>query len=74
MFDVNVVSAEHVRRYSIVLAGSAGWEARLEEDRSLCWRETCADWHRIERTLARFRREVSDLVDRGWMIDVASGL
>jgi hypothetical protein len=69
MFDVNVVSAEHVRRYSIVLAESSGWEASLEEDRSLCWRETQADWHRMERTLARFRREVSELLDRGWRIE-----
>ena len=51
MFDVNVVSADHVRHYSVVLAGAAGWEVRIEEDGAAVERrETYEDWHRVERT------------------------
>jgi len=72
MFDVNIVSAGHVRHYSVVLTREAGWEAKVEEDRAVCWRETYEDWHRVERTLARVRQEVSDLVGRGWTVQPAS--
>lgn len=68
MFDLNLVSANRVRHYSIILAGAAGWEATLEEDRAVQWHETYEDWHRVERTLARVEREVSDLLDHGWTI------
>jgi hypothetical protein len=72
MFNVDVVSADCVRRYSVALAGAAGWEVTLEENRSIRWRETHADWHRVERALARVRREVSDLLERGWTIRAVS--
>jgi hypothetical protein len=72
MFDVNIASAGHVRHYSVVLAGAAGWEAKVEEDRAVCWRETYEDWHRVERTLARVQQEVSELVRSGWTIETAS--
>ena len=68
MFNLNLVSAGHIRHYSIVLAGAAGWEARLEEDRAVRWRETYEDWHRVERTLARLEREVEGLIEQGWTV------
>jgi hypothetical protein len=71
MFDVNVESAGRVRHYSVVLAGSAGWEVKMEEDRAVQWHETYEDWHRVERTLQRVREEVSELVARGWTIQPA---
>ena len=74
MFDVNVVSAGRVRHYSVSLAGDGGWEVTVEENRSMQWHETLADWHRVERTLARVRSEVDDLLDRGWTLQTARGL
>jgi len=68
MFDMNVICADRLRHYSISSAGDEGWEARLEEDRTVRWRETYDDWHRVERTLARMQREVSELLERGWTI------
>lgn len=72
MFDVQLVSDEHVRRYSIALAGADGWEIRLEEDRRLRWREIYSDWHRVERMRDRLEREMSQLVERGWRRDSVS--
>lgn len=71
MFDLNLASAGHVRHYTVVLAGEAGWEVRVEEDRAVRWSETYADWHRVERSLARLKREVSELLARGWTIQAA---
>ena len=72
MFDLNIVSHGSVRHYSVALAGVGGWEVTLEEDRSVRWRETCADWHRVERAVARVQREVSELLERGWTIEPAN--
>ncbi len=69
MFSLNVVSEGRVRRYSITLAGSAGWEVKLEENTALCWREVYEDWHRVERSRARVQREISELLSHGWTIE-----
>jgi hypothetical protein len=69
MFDVNLACAGRVRHYSILLTSDAGWEARIEEDSTVRWRETYEDWHRVEAVLARVRREVSDLLKNGWTIN-----
>jgi hypothetical protein len=69
MFDVNVVSNDRVRHYSVVPAGIAGWEVKLEEDHCVRWRETYEDWHRVERRMSWMRQQVSDLLDRGWRIE-----
>jgi len=71
MFDLNLASAGHVRHYTVVLAGEAGWEVRVEEDRAVRWSETYGDWHRVERKLARVEQEVSELIARGWTIQPA---
>jgi hypothetical protein len=33
---------------------------------SVSLRHSDSDWHRVERALAYFRREVNDLTARGW--------
>jgi hypothetical protein len=68
MFAVNVVSANSERHYSIASAGEAGWEVKLEEDRTVRWSETYDDWHRVERTRAKMLCEVSELLNSGWTI------
>ncbi len=72
MFELNLASAGHVRHYTVVLAGEAGWEVRVEEDRAVRSSDTYEDWHRVERSLALVKREVSELLARGWTIESAS--
>ena len=65
MFSIILRKAEQTRRYSISSLGASGWEVTLEregETRQVFY----DDWHRVERALAIFRLEVSDLTDRGW--------
>jgi hypothetical protein len=68
MFARRLVCADHVRRYSIAVAGALGWEVRLEEDRTLRRLDHYTDWHRVERALALFEREVRELQANGWTL------
>ncbi len=72
MFTIRLQRAEHVRFYSIRATEDAGWEVRLEEDRQLTRHVRYRDWHRVERALAMFRREVADLEARGWEVRAMS--
>lgn len=65
MFSIVLRKADQTRRYSISRLGASGWEVTREregETRHVCYK----DWHRVERALAIFRLEVSDLTARGW--------
>ena len=66
MFAISLRHADQIRRYSIGPLESSGWEVKLETDRQLMRHTTYHDWHRVERALAEFRLEVSDLTARGW--------
>lgn len=68
MFVMSLRFADHVREYSVSARQGAGWEVKLEEDRTLKRHARYHDWHRVERTLVRFRREVADLTAQGWQI------
>lgn len=68
MYALSLRYADHVRHYSIC-AGSAGWEVKLEEDRTLRRLDHYQDWHRVERAKALFEREVLDLTSRGWHLE-----
>jgi len=68
MYQLSLRSASHVRRYSIHQAGTAGWEVKLEQDRQLQRHEVYQDWHRVERALALFEFEVSELKEQGWRV------
>jgi hypothetical protein len=66
MYSVCLHHADHVRQYSIAPLEPHGWEVKFEEDRTLRHRAQYSDWHRVERELAKFRREVSELEASGW--------
>jgi len=68
MYRLSLRSAEHVRNYSIRAVERAGWEVTCEEDRTLQRRDHYQDWHRVERALALFEREISALTAEGWRV------
>jgi hypothetical protein len=68
MFQLSLRCADHIRNYSIAPGGPSGWEVKLEEDRTITRRDYYRDWHRVERALALFEREVSELTARGWRV------
>jgi hypothetical protein len=66
MFSIILRNADQTRRYSISPPSAAGWEVKLEQAGQLTRHVFYHDWHRVERMLALFRLEVSDLTQRGW--------
>jgi hypothetical protein len=65
MFSIILRKAEQTRRYSISSLGHSGWEVTHEREghtRHVVY----DDWHRVERALAIFQLEVSELIERGW--------
>jgi len=72
MFSISLQRAEHVRQYSIRSTEGAGWEVKQEEDRMLTRHVRYHDWHRVERALASFRREVAVLTAQGWEVQSTS--
>jgi len=68
MYSVSLQHANHERVYSVAFVPETGWEIKSEEDRKLTRHLWCRDWHRVERMLELFRRDVADLTAQGWKI------
>lgn len=68
MFNLRLRHAQHIRHYSITSSESWGWEVRMEEDDSIRRHDYYQDWHRVERAMAAFQREVEELTERGWQL------
>jgi hypothetical protein len=68
MFHLRLQLAEHIRQYSVSSASPSGWDVQLEEDSELRVNQRYEDWHRVERAIAAFQRDVQLLTERGWTI------
>jgi hypothetical protein len=68
MFRVCLQREDDVRQYSVSSHGAAGWEIKAQENATLTKHTWYHDWHRVERTLALFDREVADLTAAGWTV------
>jgi hypothetical protein len=66
MFSVILRNADHIRRYTVSLHTAAGWVVARERDGESPQRKIYRDWQRVERALALFRWEVSQLTAHGW--------
>ena len=68
MFSVVLRNAASTRRYFISPLSDSGWEVILEHEGELTHHVWYRDWHRVERALAMFHLEVSELTARGWQV------
>jgi hypothetical protein len=68
MFTVSLRNAEHTREYSIRSRGIAGWQVKVEADHEVARETWYHDWHRVERALDEFAREVQTLTEQGWTL------
>jgi seryl-tRNA synthetase len=66
MFSISLRNARETRHYSISSLGNLGWEVKLEEAGEITRHVYYHDWHRVERALALFQLEVSNLTEHGW--------
>jgi hypothetical protein len=65
LLTVRLVRANRVRSYDI-RPTARGWEASAREDERFIQERSYSDWHRVERTLERFRDEIAELRAQGW--------
>jgi len=65
VFEKTLVRAGDVRSFQI-LWGPAGWEVSEQGKDQTAQRLRYTDWHRVERTVARFTREIDELRKDGW--------
>jgi hypothetical protein len=62
-----LVREGHVRSFQVRTAHPmAGWEIIEREDLRVVRHQRYFDWHRLERTLDRFAREIAYMRERGW--------
>ena len=67
MFSISLRNDDdRTRSYSISSLGEAGWEVKLEQEGELTQHVYYHDWHRVERMLALFQLEVTNLTEHGW--------
>ena len=61
-----LVHARHVRSLEVE-ASSDGWQVLERDDERVVQRQQYTDWHRVERRVTRFERDVTELRDQGWV-------
>ena len=67
VFSKTLVRARQVRTFEIAAVPNAGWEARERAGAEVLDQRQYSDWHRVERVLTRFDREINELRRQGWM-------
>src|SRR5713101_6579835 len=67
IFDRTLVHGSHVRSFQIRPSTRSGWIASEEADERVILHREYSDWHRVERAVARFRRDVATLHREGWV-------
>jgi hypothetical protein len=65
LLATTLVRTGHVRSFRVHPVHLAGWEVSEREDRHVV-QHKYTDWHRVERTLAHFRRKIAALREQGW--------
>jgi hypothetical protein len=66
LLRVFLVRAEHVQAFHIGSGPQGGWEVSQWQDAQLLQQRGYRDWHRVERVLSSFRRQITQLHQQGW--------
>jgi hypothetical protein len=66
VFQKTLVRAGEVRSFQIRQRSAEGWEISQETNTGVKQRKPRSDWHRVERDLALFAREIAALRLQGW--------
>jgi hypothetical protein len=66
VFTKTLVRATETRSFHVERNPSAGWHTRELANDRVYRQQDRTDWHRVERDLARFAREIENLRRQGW--------
>jgi hypothetical protein len=67
LFTKTLVRARQVRTFEVAALPEVGWQASERADDDVIDTRRFSDWHRVERTLTRFDREINELRRQGWV-------
>jgi hypothetical protein len=65
-FRKTLVRSQQIRSYEVTPSPTIGWEVFEHSDQVLVRRQTYRDWHRVERIVTLWKREIAELQDQGW--------
>ena len=65
VFEKTLVREGHIRSFQISFV-PGGWEVSEQGEDAAALRQKHTDWHRVERTVARFTRRIEELRQDGW--------
>jgi hypothetical protein len=66
LLATTLVRGKHVRSFHVHSSGQTGWEASEDDDQQIVRQGRYTDWHRVERVLSLFAREIEELREQGW--------
>jgi hypothetical protein len=66
VFQKTLVRATETRSFHIERNPSIGWQTRTLANDRISHQQERTEWHRVERDLARFAREIEELRRQGW--------
>jgi hypothetical protein len=66
VFAKTLVRAREIRSFEVAAAPHFGWQVKERLDENVR-EQQFSDWHRVERVLLRFSREISELKRQGWV-------
>jgi hypothetical protein len=67
VFMKTLVRATHIRSFEVAPLPMVGWEASKRSDEHVIQSRQYSDWHRVERVVSLFTREISELRQQGWV-------
>jgi hypothetical protein len=66
VFRKTLVRAAETRSFLVVQNPTAGWQSRELANDRIARQQDRTEWHRVERDIARFGREIEELRRQGW--------
>jgi hypothetical protein len=66
LFTKTLVRAHQSRSFQVQAMHPVGWETSERDGQRIVQQHRHTDWHRVERTVTRFSREIDELRRQGW--------
>ena len=66
VFQKTLVRARETRSFSVERNTAAGWRTLALANDQVAHQQERTEWHQVERDLARFAREIEQLLREGW--------
>jgi hypothetical protein len=66
VFQKTLVRASETRSFHVEADASRGWRTVVSANNRIAHEKIRTEWHRVERDIAAFAREIEELQRQGW--------